>query len=195
MPAASWSQIKKGSFILSGKSDVNLVLSKTTLSMDSIAIPRMKNTQFGFDLGAGYVVAANLAVAVSGAYSYADTKFEPYNFDPGKEVITTTFAVVPQVIYYFFSGEKIKPTLSAGIGYIWMKERASNVSTNNNNIVYSLTGPSINGAIGMSYFITRDISFDLGLQYTHNRLKDKTRTHEIQNQNTIAAILGITIIL
>lgn len=189
---ASYSQTKKATLVLSGKTDLNFLFSNTTISRDSMDIPKSKNNQFGFNLGVGYFVADNFALALSGAYSYTDNKFEPFDFDPGKEAITTTLAVVPQMIYYFPSEGKLKPSLNIGAGYLWLKQRASYASSNN-NIVYSISGSSFNGAAGVSYFITKSIAFDVGLQYTHNRLRDKMRMNEIQNQNIVAGTLGVTI--
>ncbi|MEJ7673293.1 MAG: hypothetical protein WKF59_11405 [Chitinophagaceae bacterium] len=42
--------------------------------------------------------------------------------------------------------------------------------------MYSLAGPSFNGAAGISYFITPFVAFELGLQYSHNKLNDKLNT-------------------
>ena len=190
--AIGHSQIQKGTIVLSGKTDLNFLFSNTEISRDSIATNKMRSNQFGFYLGAGYFVADNLSVALSGAYSYSYSKTEPFNFDPGKATITTTLGVIPQIIYYFPLEGKLKPFLSIGAGYLWLRERDSRIS-NNNNIVYSLTGPSFNGAAGLSYFITQSVAFDLGLQYTHNRLKDKLKINEIQKQNIVAGSFGVTI--
>lgn len=153
----------------------------------------MKSNQFAFNLGAGYFVTNNLAVALSGAYSYTDNIVEPGNSNPARiETITTTLAVVPQLIYYFSTEGKWKPSLSAGIGYVWLKERDSRVSSNDNT-VYSLAGPSFNVAGGVSYFISQSVAFELGLQYAHNRLNDKLNTNVVHKQNIVAPTLGVTI--
>ncbi|MEJ7673294.1 MAG: hypothetical protein WKF59_11410 [Chitinophagaceae bacterium] len=76
---------------------------------------KLKDNQFGFNLGVGYFVADNFAVAVSGAYSYTFDRFEATNYSPATtETITTTLAVVPQLIYYFPVEGKLKPSLSIG---------------------------------------------------------------------------------
>jgi hemolysin activation/secretion protein len=86
----------------------------------------------------------------------------------------------------------MKPAVTIGIGYLSSRERDSKVP-DNNNLVYSLKGPSYDAAAGLSYFIIPSASFDLGVQYTHNRLKDKLRIHEIEKQNIIAGTFGTTI--
>jgi len=188
-----YSQTEKGTFVLSGKTDVNFLFSNTSIGTDSIETGSIKNNQFGFTIGAGYFIADNFSIALSGAYSYSFTRIEPNFYDPtGSENITTTLAVVPQLSYYFPLEGKLKPSLSVGAGYIWLRERDSKVS-GNNNTVYSLSGPSFNGGAGLSYFITESVSFDLGLQYSHNRLKDKMQTNEIQKQNIVAGTFGVSV--
>lgn len=189
----SYSQTKKGVFILSGKTDLNFLSSKTTILRDSFATNTLKDKQFGFNLGAGYFVADNFAIAITGAYSYDDNKFEAVNYSPATtETITTTLAVVPQLIYYFPVQGKLKPSLSIGAGYVWLKQRNSKF-TGNNNQVYSLAGPTFNGAAGISYFITPSVAFELGLQYSHNKLNDKLNTRVMQKQNTVAGTFGVSI--
>ncbi len=193
LSAVSYSQTKKGTFVLSGKTDLNFLFSNSTISRDSIATNKMENNQFGFDAGFGYFVADNFLIALTGAYSYNDTKILPGTIAPrGSENVTTTLAVIPQLSYYLPSEGKLKPSLSIGAGYLWLRERDSKV-IGNNNIVYSLAGPSFNGAAGVSYFITQSVAFDLGLQYAHNRLKDKAKRNEIQKQNVVAGSFGVSI--
>jgi len=189
----SYSQTQKGAFILSGKSDLSFLFSNTTIERDSIATNKLKDNQFGFNVGVGYFVADNFAVAVSGAYSYTFDRFEATNYSPATtETITTTLAIVPQLIYYFPLEGKLKPSLSIGAGYVWLKQRDSKF-TGNNNQVYSLAGPSVNGAAGISYFITPSVAFELGLQYSHNKLNDKLNTRVMQKQNTLAGTFGVSI--
>lgn len=193
LSSGGYSQTEKGTFVLSGKTDLNFLFSNSTISRDSIATNKIKSSQFGFNLGFGYFVADNFIIALSGAYSYTDTKFLPGTMAPrGNENITTTLALIPQVSYYFPLAGKLRPSLSMGAGYLWLRERNSKVS-GNDNLVYSLAGPSYNGAARVSYFITGSVAFDLGLQYTHNRLKDKAGRNETQKQNTVAGSFGVSV--
>ena len=70
-----------------------------------------------------------------------------------------------------------------------LQERDSKV-TDNNNEVYSCSGPSFAGRVGLSYFINRSVSFDLGLQYSYNRLKNKLNEIQTYNVNAFAVTLG-----
>lgn len=101
-------------------------------------------------------------------------------------------AVIPLLSYYFPLNEKLKPNVGIGVGYLWMSERDSKI-TNNGYIVYSLKGPSFNGTAGVSYFITRSVSFDLGLQYAYNRLKDKMKIYKTQKQKAVAGTFGVSV--
>lgn len=191
--AGSFSQTKKGTFVLSGKTDLNFLFSNTTIARDSITAGKINSNQYGISVGLGYFIADNLFIALSGSYSYLDTKYGPGIYGPrGRITITSTLAVLPQIGYYFPLEGKLKPSLSIGAGYLLLRERDSKV-TGNDNIVYSLTGPSFNIGAGLSYFITQSVAFDLGLQYAHNRLKDKVNIKAIQKQNIVAGIFGVSI--
>ncbi len=43
-----YSQTKKGTFVLSGKTDLNFLFSNTSISRDSIDGGKMKSNQYGF---------------------------------------------------------------------------------------------------------------------------------------------------
>jgi outer membrane protein len=192
LSCVGYSQTQKGTFLLSGKTDMNFLFSNIETSRDSTATKKTKTNRFGGNIGIGYFIADNLSVLLSGTYSYAYKKIEPFYFDPGSETITTTFGLIPQLSYYFPLDGKLRPSLTIAAGYLFLRERDSKV-TNNNNLVYSLKGPSYNGAAAVSYFITQSIAFELGFQYTHNRLKDKLRTNEIQKHNIVAGTFGVTV--
>jgi opacity protein-like surface antigen len=89
---------------------------------------------------------------------------------------------------------KLRPFLVAGAGYMWLKERDSRVTTNNNQ-VYSFAGPSFAGGAGGSYFITNAVSFDLGLQYSYSNLKDKLNPSQVQQAKQFAATMGVSVYL
>ena len=68
---------------------------------------------------------------------------------------------------YFFSKEKARPYINAGMGFIDIKQKANTLSSsgafssyenNNNGFIWSVGG-------GLAYFISKSISFDLGLDY------------------------------
>lgn len=188
----AFAQTKKGNFALSGKTDLNFLFSNNQVKIDSVKFGSGKSYQFGGSAGMGYFVADNFMVGVSGTYSYIYSKTEPGSNQYSSENITTTVGIIPQLTYYLPVDGKLRPSITAGAGYLWLKERDSRV-TDNNNLVNSLSGLSLNGAAGVSYFINQSVSFDFGMQYTRNRLKNKLQTNQIQIQNIVAGNIGVTV--
>jgi outer membrane protein len=189
----NFAQTEKGTFALSGKTDLHFLFSQNTYGNDSINIFKGKNSEYGFTLGGGYFIADNFFIGLSATYNYLDTKSEPNQWLPGVEEITSTIGVIPQLSYYFPVKGKLKPSVGGGIGYSWRKVRNSQSQTDD-NITYSGSGPAYVGGLGASYFVSRSISFDLIIQYSHNRLKEKS-SEWIQKQNAVAGSIGISVYL
>lgn len=191
--SAAFAQTEKGNFVLSGNTDLNFLFSNITSGTDSIQTGKAKSNQFGVTAGAGYFVANNLAVGIYGTYSYNYSKIESPNYGgSSNQSITQSFTILPQVQYYFPVEGKLKPFVVIGVGYGWLQERDSRV-TDNYNTVYSLSGPAFTGGAGVSYFINKSVAFDLGLQYSYSRFKDKYRVDQIQKQKQFAGRMGISV--
>ena len=188
----AFAQTKKGNFALSGKTDLNFLFSNNQVKMDSVKFGSGKSYQFGVSTGMGYFVADDFMVGVSGSYSYIYSKPEPGSNQYSSENITTTLGIIPQVTYYLPVEGKLRPSITAGAGYLWLKERDSRI-TDNNNLLNSLSGLSLNGAAGVSYFFNQSVSLDFGVQYTRNRLKNKLQTNQILIQNVVAGNIGVTV--
>ena len=92
---------------------------------------------------AGYFVANNLAVGASLALTSQEG--------------ASSFSILPTAIYYFPTASQVKPYLQAGIGY-------GNVKVSG----FSMGGLAIGGGAGIAYFINKNVSLDLGLQYLRN---------------------------
>lgn len=184
-----FSQTNKGSFVLSGNTNLNVLFSKTSIGTDSVETGKIKDQQFAFTAAAGYFLIDNLNIGISSTYSYdySDTKAA---YSTG--TITESFTIMPQLNYYLPVAGKLKPFVGAGVGYLWLEQKDSRV-TDNQNKVYSMSGISISGGAGASYFITNSVSFDLGIQYYHNRLKDKIYTDLIRKQNAVTGTLGVSV--
>lgn len=189
----NFAQTEKGTFALSGKTDLHFLFSQNTYGTDSIEVSNIKNNEFGFSLGGGYFIANNFFVGLSATYNYHDSRTESNQWQQGLEQITSTIGIVPQLSYYFPVEGKLKPSVAVGVGYNWMKVRNSQSPTDN-NITYSGSGPTYVGGVGASYFISRSVSFDLIIQYSHNRLKEKS-IDWIQKQNAVAGSIGISVYL
>lgn len=190
--SSSFAQTQKGSFVLSGKTGLNFLFSNVSTGTDSIQTGKSKSNEYDFTLGAGYFVANNVSVGVSAAYSYNYSKIEQGYLNNGTQSITQSFTIVPQVQYYFPVYGKLKPSAALGAGYTWLRQRDSRV-TENYNKVYELSGASFYGGLAVSYFITQSVSFDLGLQYSYTKLKDKLGSEQFQKQNQLAGTMGISV--
>jgi outer membrane autotransporter protein len=106
--------------------------------------------------------------------------------------ITQAFTIMPQVNYYLPVQGKLKPFVGIGVGYLWLEQKDSRVNENENK-VYSMSGTSLSGGAGLSYFINQSVSFDLGFQYYHNHLKDKMNPEQIRKQNAVSGTLGVSV--
>lgn len=192
MSFSSIAQTQKGSFVLSGKTGLNFLFSKVTTGTDSIQTGKSKSNEYDFTLGAGYFFADNICVALSGIYSYKYYKILQGYLNAGTQNITHSLTIVPEVQYYLPVQGKLKPSVALGAGYTWLQQRDSRI-TENYNKVYDLSGIAFYGGLGVSYFITSSISFDLSAQYSYTKLKDKLNPNEFQKQNQLAGTMGISV--
>lgn len=193
LKSSIFAQTQKGNLILSGKTDLNFLFSNIITGTDSVQTGKTTSNQFGFSAGAGYFVADNLSVGISGTYSYIYSKIGASNYQPSNtQNITQSLTILPQLQYYFPVEGKLKPFAGIGAGYMWLQERDSRV-TENYNKVYSLSGVAFTGGLGVSYFISKSVAFNLGLQYSYNRLKDELINSQIMKEKQFAADLGISL--
>lgn len=185
----TFAQTNKGNFVLSGNTNLNFLFSNTTVGTDSIQTGKIKDHQFAFSAAAGYFVIDNLSAGVSATYSYDYTST---SLSTSVGVITRSFTIMPQFNYYLPVKGNLKPFVGIGAGYVWQEEKDSWI-TDNENVAYSMSGTSIAGGAGVSFFMNRSISFDLGFQYFHNHLKDKLNPEFIRKQNAFAGTLGVSV--
>ena len=172
-------QTEKGRFVLSGKTDLSLMFGKTSLVADSsVAGKSQKSRAFNADIGVAYFVAKNVAVSISGSFRYKGVESDYssvfiHNF---------TAAVIPGITYFIPLKGNLKPTISAGAGYIWYF--TSDLEAE---------GLSLNVAPGFSYFVNKTVSLDLGVQYSFNNLTNKYRDFEVKyQQQTIGLLAGLS---
>lgn len=187
----AFSQTQKGSFVLSGKTDLNFLFANTIMATDSIETGRAKTNQFGLTAAAGYFIADDLSIGISGTFSYNYIK---NNISSYSEMITWSATVMPQVNYYLPIEGKLRPSVGAGVGYLWLRERDSRVNVNSNTVYY-MRGVAYSAGAGLSYFITPNVAFDLNFQYSHSRLRDEWYKNQIQKQNGLAGTLGVSVFL
>jgi outer membrane protein len=189
----TFAQTQKGSFALSGKTNLNSLFSNSTSYTDSIETGKTKSRDFSFSAAAGYFVMdhLNAGIAVSYSYDYSKGNLTGYFISQSR---TQSFSVVPQVNYFIPLEGKLKPVVGAGFGYMWLEQRDSRVN-DNNNLVYSLDGIAMSGSVGVSYFVLPSVSFDLGVQFSHSDLKDHLYPSQKQKTNSTGGNLGVTVFL
>ena len=188
-----FAQTNKGNFVLSGNTNLNVLFSNTSVGTDSIETGKIKNNQFAFTAAAGYFLIDNLTAGISATYSYDYTTSKPGMYgESSVGTITQSFTIMPQVNYYLPVQGKLKPFVGIGVGYLWLEQKDSRVNENENK-VYSMSGTSLSGGAGLSYFINQSVSFDLGFQYYHNHLKDKMNPEQIRKQNAVSGTLGVSV--
>lgn len=173
-------QTEKGRFALSGRTDMSLLSGKATLMMDSTAGQKSSSTAFNANLGFAYFVANNLAIGVSGSFQYSKVKTENV-FGYSQNY---TAGVIPTITYFLPLKGNLKPNISAGAGYLWLSTSELDAE-----------GLSLNVAPGVSWFVNRNISLDLGVQYSHNDLKDNKYGNSdfTYKQQTIGVLAGLSI--
>jgi len=188
-----FAQTNKGNFVLSGNTNLNVLFSNTSVGTDSIETGKIKNNQFAFTAAAGYFLIDDLTAGISATYSYDYTTSKPGMYgESSVGTITQAFTIMPQVNYYLPVQGKLKPFVGIGVGYLWLEQKDSRVNENENK-VYSMSGTSLSGGAGLSYFINQSVSFDLGFQYYHNHLKDKMNPEQIRKQNAVSGTLGVSV--
>lgn len=158
-----FAQTEKGRFALSGNTDMSLIFAKTSLAVDSATGEKQSSTAFNVNAGFAYFIIDNLALGVTGSFQYTRTDAD----NPMGYVHNYTAGVIPTVTYFLPLKGNIKPTVSAGAGYMWLFTSGLDAR-----------GLSLNVAPGISYFANRNVSLDLGIQYSYNHLKNTYGTSE-----------------
>jgi outer membrane protein len=188
--STSFAQTEKGRFVLSGKTGLNFLFTHITTGVDNVQTGKSKSNEYDYTLGAGLFIADNLSFGVAGTYSYNYSKIESESIIQN---ITQSFTIIPQLQYYFQLEGKLKPVVFMGGGYVWLQERDSRVATTFSSNIYTLSGPSLAGGAGFSYFVTPCVSFDLGIQYSYAKLKDKLGSEQFQKEKQVAGTMGVSV--
>lgn len=188
----SYSQTKQGNFTVSGGTDINLLFSNTDPGMDDVVDDDVRSQDYSFNAGLGYFVIDNLAVNITASYQYSYYKKQLFLDPVYEEDIQYTVGIIPSLTYFFPVKGNLKPNVSLGAGYVALKERNNQHSTPQ-NVVYHYCGLSLNAGAGISLFLNKNMSFDLGLQYSENKLNDKAGDNRSQLQNIFGAMAGVSV--
>ena len=147
--------------------------------MDSTSGKKQNSTAFNANMGFAYFVANNLAVGVSGSFQY-NRVTEDNSIGYLQNYVG---GVIPAITYFLPVKGDLKPNISVGAGYVWYFTSALDAE-----------GLSLNVAPGFSYFVNKNISLDLGVQYAYNNLKNTSGHSDINyKQQTIGLLAGVTV--
>ena len=188
----SYSQTQKGSFVVSGGTDVNLLFSNIDQGMEDVLDNDVKSKDYSFSAGFGYFIIDDLAINIAASYQYSYNKKQIYLGPVYEEDIQSIITLIPSLTYFFPVEGNLKPNVSLGAGYITLKERNNQQSTSG-NVVYHYGGLSLNAGAGVSLFLNKNVSFDLGLQYSRNKLNDKAGDNRSQLQNIFGVMAGVSV--
>ncbi|MGJ7029529.1 outer membrane beta-barrel protein [Niabella hirudinis] len=173
-------QTEKGRFAISGNTNLSFLAVNTKTLTDSVKTGEVKARSFNANPSVAYFVANDLAIGVSGSFQY-DRTLTPAGTTPGY-LHSWSAGVLPAVTYFIPVSGLVKPTLGIGAGYLWVFDGDAD-----------LQGLTLNGKAGVSFFVNKNVSLDLGLQYANNRLKDNRRQQVRYHENGVGALFGASI--
>ena len=188
----SYSQTRQGKFVVSGGTNVKLLFSKLDPNTNDVVDKQVKVQDYAVDAGVGYFIIDNLAININILYQHSYSKKQLYLGPVYEEDIQNTLNLAPSITYFFPVEGKLRPNISLGAGYVTSKERNNQIPSSD-NIVYHFGGLSLNAGAGVSYFLNRSVSLDLGFQYLRNKLNDKTNERRSQLQKIYGVMAGLSV--
>ncbi len=174
-------QTEQGRWMLSGKTGMHFshsfseVLPRTQPIQTSTTI-----NQFSINPSFGYFVADNLAVNLSS--NFMSTKQDGYTAE-------NQLSVLPGLIYFLPTTSQLRPFVQAGAGYT-----LSSVNNDSSNTT-KFGGFAFGGGVGVSYFINRSFSLDLGAQYLQMDLKNKDNSSLKLRGQSLTGLIGFSLFL
>ncbi len=175
---AANAQTEKGTWMVSGKSEISFNSVNTSVKFDGTEVAEDETSSFTFAPSAGYFVINDLAVGLG--LNYAHSKND--------DVKSDTFVVMPQATYFFATSGNIKPYVEAGIGYGFNK-------TSDDDSEAKADGLAYGAGLGVAYFVNPSVAFNLGLNYSGANLKFSEDSNLETDVNTLGVGVGISVFL
>lgn len=150
-------QLKQGSFVISGSSDISFSYTSSNISYDGNKIVETNNTQFNIKPMVGYFLIDDLSAGLFTNFGFASAT----QVDDSK-LTTNNFSIGPFVRYYFDAG-KVKPFGHLDFGYASYEEP----NFEDREKIYSYVGYAINAGAGGAFFISKNLSIDALLTYRY----------------------------
>lgn len=167
-------QTEKGSFLISGKSNLNFASLSVKSETGDYSRDDGKVTKFEVTPGLGYLIANNLAVGVQFSYESSAEK------EGGSNYSESTTLLLPFARLYFGKGN-VKPFIQAAYGPGWQKWGSANKQTEN------LTAFEADG--GLAIFINRNIAINLAIGYG-SAIAKYTTSNKTEWKTTASGIGG-----
>jgi outer membrane protein len=187
MPSITiFGQTSKGNLVISGGTGLQFVSSSVKSVYDGKTGDEYTVTSFSLIPSFGYFVMDNLALGLSSTFSSSTQKDED-----GNKYTSSSVLFVPTALYYFTLDEKIKPLAQIGIGYSTMTNKY--IPKTGSDEKNTGSGLAINFGGGISYFVSKNISFNFGLSYTISTLTDGDDDKSKLKQGNLGSNIGISV--
>lgn len=154
--AAVNAQMEKGSWVISGSTNLGYNNVTTKYSSGNVSATDPSVSTFNVTPSVGYFVQDKLAVGLDLGFSSVSQK------DGSDKTTISTTSVLPNAVYYFKNASTIVPYLGAGVGYASTKVSET---YNNKTDSDSIDGFAWKAKGGVVFLINQTVGIDLGLGY------------------------------
>jgi len=167
-------QTEKGQWVIGGNSSISFTSTKTNFEFDGEEVgDEIDSSIFTVTPSVGYFVMDNLSVGM-------DVGLQ---FTKSGDVKTSTTSLIPNAVYYFDGGDKLKPFVGLGVGLASLSQGDEDEQ--------KFSGLLLRGTGGLAYFINDSISLNFVVQYINTNQKNKANEDIVSKNNNIGAGLGI----
>ena len=175
-------QTTKGKLVVSGGVGLQFISSNLKTVYDGKTDEEAKINSFSISPSFAYFIKDNLAIGLLSEFT--NTKSE---VDGVEKLKTGNTIIAPTAIYYFPVEGKIRPLAQIGIGYASLNVKEEGKDK------LSYSGLSLNFGGGVAYFIKENISFNFGLTYSNNSMKNADDEKEKLKQANLTTSVGISL--
>ena len=182
LSTSAHAQTRKGRFLLSGQSGIDLSRTHTNIFVDGEKIPELEKKQTSLKLqpAFGYFIINNLALGLQADYHHIKEA----------EKSAHQLSFMPAAIYYIPLKIPLRPFLQAGIGYGSISQKMNGASSSE-----SFSGLMYGLGLGVSYFVNDYLSVDLSAQVLDgNYYLNSNSTQKIEALN-LGVYFGLSILL
>ena len=188
--------VSKGTIFLSGQSSFRA-------GLNGIDDSTSNRSSYSISPTVGYFLIDNLVVGAGVNFSgFKSERTSSGEFSSESEFRGRSISFAPFARYYFNTG-KIKPYVSTSVGFGSSRSRSENITVINDvltlfdneskrrSTIYTIVG-------GAAYFLTKDVSLDMGVRYTNSTFKGESSNDVDSTENTssnINLVGGISIYL